>query len=151
MAGVFDLRTPADLLDKLHRELERLRAEPNNADHAFNFFVTAEHMLDWIYPGSPGKAKRKALHKNEILLRVVSQLANSAKHLELFDVPDAVQHSGLGRQWRGPHPILRRVFDGSLGVRLGGQDATAALGLSILAIDLAERVYAYWSATGRLQ
>jgi hypothetical protein len=25
-------------------------AAPKDSDAAFNFFVTAEHMLDWVYP-----------------------------------------------------------------------------------------------------
>jgi hypothetical protein len=58
MPGVFELRSPADLLAKLGRELERLRTAPNDVDHAFNFFVTAEHMLDWLHPGNKGKARR---------------------------------------------------------------------------------------------
>lgn len=28
-----------------------MRQDPVNVDHAFNFFTTAEHMLDWLYPG----------------------------------------------------------------------------------------------------
>jgi hypothetical protein len=50
MIGFFDLKTAADLRAKLRRDIEKLRAEPTNPDAAFNFFVTALHMLDWIYP-----------------------------------------------------------------------------------------------------
>ena len=57
--GVFGLKTPADLLQKMARELARLRDDPDNVDHAFNFFVTAEHMLDWLFPGEEHRATRR--------------------------------------------------------------------------------------------
>ena len=44
MLGLFDLTTPEHLLNKLEREYERLKENPADADHAFNFFVTAEHL-----------------------------------------------------------------------------------------------------------
>jgi len=37
MGGIFDLADPKDLLAKLGRELDRLRADPDDVDHAFNF------------------------------------------------------------------------------------------------------------------
>lgn len=48
MTGVFGLTAPGELLAKLSRELNRLRTAPNDVDHAFNFFVTAEHIFDWL-------------------------------------------------------------------------------------------------------
>ena len=46
----FALRSPADLLEKLKRELERLQQdETYQSDHAFNFAVTAWHMTDWVH------------------------------------------------------------------------------------------------------
>lgn len=48
--GFFELKTAQDLLDKLKREYMQLQKSPLNQDIAFNFFITAEHMPDWIYP-----------------------------------------------------------------------------------------------------
>jgi hypothetical protein len=45
----YDLKTPRDLLRKLEREHDRWKADPLNVDLAWNFFVTAEHLPDWIY------------------------------------------------------------------------------------------------------
>ncbi len=50
MEGLFSLKTPADLREKLRRDLAKLLDAPLDADAAFNFFITAEHMLDWVYP-----------------------------------------------------------------------------------------------------
>jgi hypothetical protein len=44
MQGFFYLKTPEDLLHKLEREYEKVKQNPADVDHAFNFFVTAEHL-----------------------------------------------------------------------------------------------------------
>ena len=41
------LQTAADLVAKLDRDLARMSAEPRDADAAFNFFVTADHVEEW--------------------------------------------------------------------------------------------------------
>jgi hypothetical protein len=52
MPGAVNRHDAKDLLGKRDRELVRLRAARDGKDVAFNFFVTAEHMLDWVYRGS---------------------------------------------------------------------------------------------------
>ncbi len=49
--GFFEIKTPQDLLDKLKREYMHLQKSTLNQDIAFNFFITAEHISDWLYPG----------------------------------------------------------------------------------------------------
>jgi hypothetical protein len=47
----FDLQNSVQLLDKLERDLEKLRAARRRediADAAFNFAITAWHMCDWV-------------------------------------------------------------------------------------------------------
>jgi len=82
MAGIFDLTRSSDLLQKLGRELGRLQAAPDDVDHAFNFFVTAEHLLDWLHPGDRGKYQRKHTRDAGPMLQVVSHIANGAKHFD---------------------------------------------------------------------
>jgi len=60
-AGVFDLETPSDLMHKMARELERLRGDPSDADHAFNFFVTAEHDAEPLGLGQPYRERCRRL------------------------------------------------------------------------------------------
>ena len=145
MPGVFELRSPADLLAKLGRELERLRAAPNNVDHAFNFFVTAEHMLDWLYPGDEHKATRADLRKQEPLLQLVSHLASGAKHFyKLGPHHQSVATSGMFR--RHPHFAMHRLIPDQLQVIAVGAAGEALGGSNISAMALAERVYAYWKA-----
>ena len=62
----FALGTPADLLEKLSREIERFRQdEQNQSDHAFNFAVTAWHITDWVYKDT----RQRALSQFEIRRR----------------------------------------------------------------------------------
>jgi hypothetical protein len=46
--GFFQLHTAEYLFSKLQWELENLRQNPSNPWLAFNFFVTAEHLPDWV-------------------------------------------------------------------------------------------------------
>lgn len=70
--GFFLLRTADDMLSKLQWELNNLRESPDNCWVAFNFFVTADHLSDWV--------GNNTLRKSNALLRICSPLANGAKH-----------------------------------------------------------------------
>src|SRR5690348_10091676 len=73
--GFFELATPKDLFQKMESDLAALRKDPSDSYSAFNFFITAEHLPDWL--------SLKDLRKQTPLLRVVSHLANGAKHFQL--------------------------------------------------------------------
>ena len=62
------LNTPRQLLEKLRVDFERMKREPMSAYAAFDFFVTAEHMPDWLAP--------KSVKFKEPLLQIVSHIAN---------------------------------------------------------------------------
>ncbi len=64
--GFFELSTPADLFRKLEVEYEGLESSPNDTYRAFNFFVTATHLADWINDGD-GKATSDYRKKHQIL------------------------------------------------------------------------------------
>ena len=86
-AGIFDL-TFSDLLQKLGQEFGRLQAAPDNVDHAFNFFVTAEHLVDWLYPGD--ESRRRSTRESEQILQVVWDIASGAKHSVLKEYHQSV-------------------------------------------------------------
>jgi hypothetical protein len=156
MGGIFDLADPKDLLAKLGRELDRLRADPDDVDHAFNFFTTAEHMLDWLYPGNAGDSQRKHLRSSEPILATVSHLASGAKH---FDKLSSHHKSVHGTKREGGFCAKGFWASGSwakgfwaeprLTISLSGAAAND-LGATITALALAEKVYAYWSVPGRV-
>jgi hypothetical protein len=83
MQGLFDLTIPEHLLKKLEREYEKLRENPADADHAFNFFVTAEHIPDWLARSDPkalGGKSIKTFKRGHPITRICENLANGAKH-----------------------------------------------------------------------
>lgn len=89
--GHFSLQTERDLLGKLEREYERLTRNPLDADTCFNFFVTAEHLPEWITRADTQAASR--MRKDCAVLRICSHLANGAKHFETKDS----RHRSIGQ------------------------------------------------------
>lgn len=89
MKGMLALTTPQDLFSKLQHDLHRLEADPNDRYAAFDFFVTAYHLLGWLHPDSLPKdavrdqaaAEAKAtLMASQPLLFVAGHIANGSKH-----------------------------------------------------------------------
>lgn len=78
--GLAELRTPADLFQKLKHDLERLISLSGDQYAAFDFFVTAEHIVDWLHPTD--RSAREILQNSDPLLRITSHLANGVKHFE---------------------------------------------------------------------
>jgi hypothetical protein len=148
MPGIFQLSKPRDLLDKLAREIERMRLAPDDADHAFNFFVTAESLVDWLHPGDP-KAQR-TLRESDALLMAVSHVASSAKHYDkLYSYHQSIESTHVA----GGNPVLvlyslanfpNHPVSWHLRVHLKGS-AAAVFGESVNAIELAGSVLEFWS------
>lgn len=102
MKGVFGLITFDDLFSKLEWEYKQLASDPNNTYLAFNFFVTAWHLLEWKYPDPKGKNTRKNIRDNEPLLRICEHLAVGAKHFEPTSKKHtSVKASGVFDSWGG--------------------------------------------------
>lgn len=150
MQGIFSLQSPKDLLAKLQSDYEALCVEPGNSYLAYNFFVTAEHMLDWVYPGFANKGKRQAERDSSVLLQICSHLASGAKHfLAEAKHHDSVKESGRRRRWNplaGPleGPFVPKMALSGLLVDLDGE-AQETFGSSVRASKLAEDVLNYWS------
>jgi hypothetical protein len=153
MTGIFDLTEPRHLLAKMERELDRMRAAPLDVDHAFNFFVTVEPMLDWLHPGTAGRTQREQLRASDPLLEVVSHLATGAKHFDFL----SPHHTAVSSTKKEPasgfgmRPFGVGVFGGgpALVVKLSGNVALQ-LGTQASPLDLARMVLDYWSVPGRL-
>lgn len=75
MKGIFSLKTPEALIKKLFTDYELFAKKPSDPYLAFNFFITAEHIPDWIGD--------KSLKKSNAILRICSHIANGAKHFEV--------------------------------------------------------------------
>jgi hypothetical protein len=145
MKGIFSLTTPVDLFRKLEHDFESMQRDPTDQYAAFNFFVTAEHMVDWLHPGNENKDReqRKEFRKSEVLLQVTSHLANGAKHFQA----QAKHHQSVVKaqktEYFGPGYFQEGYFGEWLFVELTGEAATK-LGKSICTNDLAKRVLEFW-------
>src|SRR6266536_6294597 len=82
MRGLFGLSNSADLFKKLECEFDQLIAEPTNAYLAYNFFVTAWHLLEWKYPDPRDNHIRNQIREQTPLLQICEHLAVGAKHFE---------------------------------------------------------------------
>jgi hypothetical protein len=148
--GFATLQTAVDLLRKVRHDHERLRSAPDDVYAAFDFFVSAYHMLDWLHPNDA--ASRKAEEEASLLLQVCSHIANGAKHFEAT----AKHHTSVADLYSEEGAFQRDCFQGDafqvggLFVELDGQ-AALAFGTRLEVIDLAGRVLAHWVADPRLQ
>lgn len=143
--GFFLLQTPRDLFAKLQRDFDRIQADPGSNDAAFDFFLTAEHLLDWCYPGRANCDKRRQLRESTPLLSVVSHIANGAKHFRA-DAPHHNSVTGETAVERGiSFPIsLPLAFPlADLVVDLDGS-AAAEFGAQARVRDLAAALLEYW-------
>jgi hypothetical protein len=144
MRGFARLQTAGDLLKKVRHEHELLRQDPSSTYVAFNFFITAHHLLDWLHPGFRN-AERERIEREHVLLQVVSQLANGSKHFVLeakkhqsvvrVDAPDGAFDAGAFDSDSFDTDELVVVLDGA---------AAAQFGESIHVVRLAEMVLDFW-------
>jgi len=85
--GFFSLRTPQDLRQKLEVDFNRLCAADQSSIEAqyaaFDFFVCAEHLPDWLSVAVGGSKTQHRSYPNGAL---VSHIANGAKHFKVRDV-----------------------------------------------------------------
>lgn len=146
--GFGSLKSPHDLLRKVQHDFRRMQAAPADVYAAFDFFVSAYHLLDWVHPND--EAGRLAEETKQPLLQVCSHIANGAKHFEATkprhkSVKDVVANPGkfFGGDFFGGG------FFGSLTVQLDGQSASL-WGAEISAVDLASIVLKFWESDPRL-
>lgn len=158
--GFFTLNCPSDLLKKLERDMRKLESNPLDSDLAYNFFVTAHSMLDWIHPGDdkPARDARTNLMLGDIWLRICFSLANGGKHFRL-EKPghNTVASTGMkspragwfgdygGGLLSGPYWGERTAPKG-LYIDLKG-DAASELGQEVEVVTAAHNVLAYWKAS----
>jgi hypothetical protein len=117
-----------------------------NAYVAFDFFVTAEHLLDWQYPGDANKQRRTDERRSEVLLQICSHIATGGKH---FQVESPHHQSVKGSELRGggfsPLGFQNNAFQvGRLFVNLDGS-AAAIYGPSIEVTALASKILDLWN------
>jgi len=147
--GFAVLQRPTDLVAKVEHDLERMRAAPEDAYAAFDFFVTAEHIVDWLLPDSPGtsqSAARKVKRDSSELLKVTSHIANGAKHFQALATPhDTV--AALEQESGGfdPRSFIPRSFRPA-SFKMHGLTVRLQDGHVVHVLTLAEDVLCYWQS-----
>ena len=131
------LSTPKDLLVKLRWDFGRIEKAHGDVYAAFDFFVTAEHLPEWV--------GTKDVRRTEPLLRIVSHLATGAKHF----VPSAVRHRSVANVEIREGSFDSECFDpnafdtGGLTVVLQGNESEV-FGDEISVVELARQVLDFW-------
>ncbi len=151
MRGLFGLSNSADLFKKLEWEFNQLIAEPTNAYLAYNFFVTAWHLLEWKYPNPSDNQIRNQIREQTPLLQICEHLAVGAKHFEprsphLNAVSASEKSSGWAHDAWAPGSWDEKAWASWLVVELTG-DAQKVYGNSIKVADLARHVMDYWKSS----
>jgi hypothetical protein len=146
--GIFELRTAADLFKKLEADYEALSAAPTDSRVAYNFFVTAWHLLEWLYPVD--KSKREQIRDEHPVLQVCEHLAVGAKHFSPGNQRlKSVVNTGRAGHWpQGYWPAgywPRGYWRDSLVVELAG-GARDLFGPQIDVLPLAQEVMKFWRA-----
>jgi hypothetical protein len=128
MALTAGLKTPRDMLAKLHREHARLKSEVTG-DDLMNFAITAYHLIEWIKKNSSvDAATKRDLDRiyGDPLIGACRDIANETKHYALkkdyqdrvTEKTSAISGYGEGRFGKGAfgvgEPSIVIVFiDGS--------------------------------------
>jgi hypothetical protein len=161
--GFGSLQTPGDLFEKLQHDLARVQRAPADSYAAFDFFVTAHHLLDWIYPGEVHREARVELEKATVLLQLAAHIANGSKHRvaehkKHHSVTDVDVHHGAFE----PTAFESTAFETETYLLVALEEPAASkYGSQIAVSDLAVKVVQWWkdrlsshpsravSATGR--
>ena len=106
-----ELRSPRDMLEKAKREYARLNASLD-IDHVFNFFVTANHIRDYVEnTKAVPQAKVDHLFQDQDL-KDCRDLCDKAKHMRLTKRPDPMTHKWSGAIGGAPIGVLPIGGDG---------------------------------------
>ncbi|WP_417387138.1 hypothetical protein [Gimesia sp.] len=141
-SGFAPLENSGDLIKKMKYDLNRMKSEPSNSYAAFDFFVTTEHMLDWVFPSD--KSQRTNMRQQNKILQVVSHIANGAKHFEATSSHHtSVNDLKFSRGGFSGNSFSSDAFDPS-SFQFSGLTVKLSDGQSKFAIDLADEAYEFW-------
>jgi hypothetical protein len=141
MPGAWYLDEPKDLIAKMESDLARMRASPRDAHPAFDFFVTAHHLADWV---ERDDGRRRALIGATPLLLIAGAIANGSKHFMTSD-PRWRAVSGLESGMRGPSGVGPAGIRVPLWVNLDeAMAARVPCASDVSAIDLAVLLLEWW-------
>jgi len=133
---IFELRKPSDLFRKLEHDLATLDSSGQDTYVAYNFFVTAEHLPDWL--------GRRDLVRQHSILRVVSHIANGAKHLILDDARHKSVTATEKFRYVEEGYVEPGYFYEPLLIHLSPDEAREMSASTIEAVTLGSQVVEFW-------
>lgn len=152
LRGFAELQSPKDLVEKLRHDLVRMEKAPQDQYAAFDFFVTADSIIDWLHPDVPGdkpatelkRQDRSTLRSSSVFLRVAAHIANGAKH---FVVTRHSSVAGIKKEhYVEPNYVDDDYVADPLLVHLTPEEAAAAgVDQRIDGVSLARAVLHYWT------
>lgn len=148
MKGVFGLNSNEDLLKKLEWEYETLLNDIDNPFIAYNFFVTAWHLLEWTYPDPKGVEIRNRIRDINVLLQICEHIAVGAKHFvptnkSLKSVASSDKNGFWAKDFWAPNFWAKGAWATWLEVKLEGK-AAERYGSVIKVPDLAKATLIFW-------
>jgi len=152
MSGIFDLQSADDLCGKLRHDFERVQANARDSYAAYDFVVTAWHLLEWWRPGNENAAARRTTADENPILRVCEHLAVGAKHFDPHN-PNlrSVERSTRDSAWAlgawGSNTWAAGVWKDDLIVHLDGV-AKDKYGETITISELAVAALEFWTNVG---
>ena len=136
--GFLNLFGPKELFDKLAHDYQLFLDDPVDSYRAYNFFVTAEHLPDWI-----GDVDIK--HGN-IFLRICSHLATGAKHFKVTNKKKNSVETTTVDIYAEDGYFEDGYCEVKLAVTLTEAEAKELGAEAINLVDLATEVYRFWEA-----
>ena len=135
----FELSTPRDMLEKTRREYQRLK-QSWDIDNVFNFFVSANHIRDYIRKTNAVPQHVLNTFEHEQDIKDCADLCDKGKHLHLTKRPDPTTDTLYGNAIAGL-AIAGEAIVGSEGVwALRSGDRVVPVE------DLADRLMQKWNS-----
>ncbi len=139
--GFIELRNVDDYWKKLNFDFENLKQDDENVYVAFNFFVTAYHLIDWIFEGQYTE-ERTVLNRKPIV-KLCNHVANGIKHFET----KAKRHNSVDEIKKDRYIEEGYVAEGYVEspiVIYLDDNMIPEFGESIKIAELAEKVMKFW-------
>lgn len=139
----FGFRSDSELFDKLQADYQRLASDPLDSYAAYDFFVTAWHLVDWTHPSARDSGGREALLARAPVLRICEQVAAGETYIGPYATPYAlVGDTESGVPW-APITWPPSTWTGDLFIRLDGR-ARELYGDQVTVMQLAQSVLHVW-------
>jgi hypothetical protein len=134
--GFLHLTTPEEMFEKLKHDFKLIEEDENDTYKAFNFFVTAEHLPDWVGD--------KRIKDNNPYLRISSHLATGAKHFVVTSKKNSIESCGIDVYVDNGY-VKNSYIKTVLVLKLTINEAKEISADSISVLSLAEQVLSFWS------